>query len=92
MLEASVRLLRLLSLPPSRRAWSGADLADRLGVTTRTVRNDLQRLRNLGYQVHSYESAYQAGARQAGWDIQRLASPGGIIDLHLRRHQHPPWE
>jgi Family of unknown function (DUF5996) len=27
-----------------------------------------------------YESAYQAGARRAGWDIQRLASPGGITD------------
>jgi Family of unknown function (DUF5996) len=32
-----------------------------------------------------YESAYQAGARLAGWDIQRLASPGGITDPHLRR-------
>jgi Family of unknown function (DUF5996) len=39
-----------------------------------------------------YESAYQAGARLAGWDIQRLASPGGITDPRLRRHQHPPWE
>jgi hypothetical protein len=32
-----------------------------------------------------YESAYQAGARRAGWDIQRLASPGGITDPTLRR-------
>jgi uncharacterized protein DUF5996 len=39
-----------------------------------------------------YESAYQAGARLAGWDIQRLASPGGITDPRLRRHQHPRWE
>jgi hypothetical protein len=31
-----------------------------------------------------YESAYQAGARLAGWDIQRLASPGGITDPRLR--------
>ncbi|GII92468.1 helix-turn-helix transcriptional regulator [Sinosporangium siamense] len=53
MLETSVRLLRLLSLLMSRRDWSGADLADRLGVTTRTVRNDIERLRILGYQVHS---------------------------------------
>jgi len=30
-----------------------------------------------------YESAYQAGARLAGWDIQRLASPGGITDPRL---------
>ena len=34
-----------------------------------------------------YESAYQAGARLAGWDIQRLACPGGITDPHLRRLQ-----
>jgi len=31
-----------------------------------------------------YESAYQAGARLAGWDVQRLASPGGITDPQLR--------
>ena len=34
-----------------------------------------------------YESAYQAGARLAGWDIQRLACPGGITDPHLRRQE-----
>jgi hypothetical protein len=34
-----------------------------------------------------YESAYRAGAGQAGWDIGRLACPGGITDPHLRRHQ-----
>jgi predicted DNA-binding transcriptional regulator YafY len=53
MLETSVRLLRLLSLLLSRPDWSGADLAGRLGVTTRTVRNDIERLRLLGYQVRS---------------------------------------
>ncbi|WP_433331388.1 helix-turn-helix transcriptional regulator [Spirillospora sp. CA-294931] len=53
MLETSVRLLKLLSLLQSRPDWSGADLADRLDVTTRTVRNDMERLRILGYQVQS---------------------------------------
>ncbi|MEE6259518.1 helix-turn-helix transcriptional regulator [Plantactinospora sonchi] len=53
MLETSVRLLRLLSLLQVRRDWSGADLARQLGVTTRTVRNDVERLRLLGYHVHS---------------------------------------
>jgi predicted DNA-binding transcriptional regulator YafY len=53
MLETSVRLLRLLSLLQARPDWSGAELADRLEVTTRTVRNDIERLRILGYQVHS---------------------------------------
>jgi predicted DNA-binding transcriptional regulator YafY len=53
MLDTSVRLLRLLSLLQTRRSWSGADLASRLDVTTRTVRNDVERLRILGYEVRS---------------------------------------
>jgi predicted DNA-binding transcriptional regulator YafY len=68
MLETSVRLLRLLALLQSRRDWSGADLADRLDVTTRTVRNDIERLRILGYQVHSTTGTaggYRLGAGKA---------------------------
>ncbi|MBH5334150.1 YafY family transcriptional regulator [Streptomyces pactum] len=53
MLETSARLLRLLSLFQTHREWSGAALADRLGVTPRTVRRDVERLRELGYPVHS---------------------------------------
>ncbi|MGW4152441.1 helix-turn-helix transcriptional regulator [Micromonospora chersina] len=53
MLETSARLLRLLSLLQSRRDWPGAELAERLGVTTRTVRRDVDRLRDLGYPVES---------------------------------------
>ncbi|MFC6884482.1 helix-turn-helix transcriptional regulator [Actinomadura yumaensis] len=45
------RLLRLLSLLQSRREWSGAELAERLGVTGRTVRRDVERLRALDYPV-----------------------------------------
>ncbi|WP_371658967.1 helix-turn-helix transcriptional regulator [Streptomyces sp. NBC_00280] len=51
MLETSARLLRLLSLLQAHREWSGPDLADRLGVTARTVRRDVDRLRELGYPV-----------------------------------------
>src|SRR5262249_59848046 len=51
MLETSARLLRLLSLLQARRDWTGAELAGRLGVTTRTIRNDIGRLRGLGYPV-----------------------------------------
>lgn len=51
MLETSARLLRLLSLLQSRPEWTGPELAARLGVTTRTIRNDVTRLRNLGYPV-----------------------------------------
>ena len=45
------RLLRLLSLLESRSEWAGAELAERLGVTDRTVRRDIGRLRELGYPV-----------------------------------------
>jgi predicted DNA-binding transcriptional regulator YafY len=68
MLETSVRLLRLLTLLQVRRDWSGADLAARLDVTTRTVRNDIERLRHLGYQVHSTTGTadgYRLGAGTA---------------------------
>lgn len=45
------RLLRLLALLQSRREWSGHELAERLGVTARTVRRDVERLRSLDYPV-----------------------------------------
>jgi predicted DNA-binding transcriptional regulator YafY len=51
MLNTSARLLRLLTLLESRREWSGAQLAERLEVSARTVRNDVTRLRALGYPV-----------------------------------------
>lgn len=51
MLETSARLLRLLSLLQSRPEWSGPELAERLGVTTRTVRRDVDKLRGLDYPV-----------------------------------------
>ena len=64
MLETSARLLKLLSLLQTRRDWSGTDLAERLGVTTRTVRRDIERLRELGYPVHATKGAagYRLGA------------------------------
>ncbi|MFD7628250.1 helix-turn-helix transcriptional regulator [Streptomyces sp. NPDC059851] len=51
--EMTARMLRLLSLLQTRREWSGADLAERLEVTVRTVRRDMDRLRELGYPVES---------------------------------------
>ena len=51
MLETSSRLLSLLALLQTRPAWTGAELAERLEVTTRTIRNDIDRLRELGYPV-----------------------------------------
>jgi len=68
MLPTSARLLRLLSLLQARAEWSGPELADRLGVTTRTVRNDVERLRTLGYPVHATPGVgggYRLGAGAA---------------------------
>ncbi|MFE2052151.1 helix-turn-helix transcriptional regulator [Streptomyces sp. NPDC059459] len=65
MLETSARLLRLLSLLQAHREWSGPDLADRLGVSARTVRRDVDRLRELGYPVNASPGTgggYQLGA------------------------------
>lgn len=65
MLGSSARLLRLLSLFQGRRYWSGADLAERLQITSRTVRRDVDKLRELGYPIHSTsgaEGGYQLGA------------------------------
>lgn len=53
MLETSARLLKLLALLESRSTWSGTELAGRLDVSTRTVRNDIGRLRTLGYPVET---------------------------------------
>jgi predicted DNA-binding transcriptional regulator YafY len=65
MLETSARLLRLLALFQRRRYWSGTDLAGRLEITTRTLRRDVDKLRSLGYPIHSAsgaEGGYQLGA------------------------------
>src|SRR5499425_2203376 len=65
MLETSARLLRLLSLLQARRDWTGTELAGRLGVTTRTIRNDVERLRGLGYPVEArpgVAGGYRLGA------------------------------
>ncbi|MCP9964508.1 helix-turn-helix transcriptional regulator [Actinomadura madurae] len=53
MRDPSGRLLRLLSLLQTPREWPGGELAERLGVTARTIRRDVERLRDLGYPVHA---------------------------------------
>ncbi|MDP9795406.1 putative DNA-binding transcriptional regulator YafY [Catenuloplanes nepalensis] len=65
MLETSGRLLKLLSLLQARRDWPGGTLADRLGVSARTVRRDVDRLRELGYPVQATkgpDGGYRLGA------------------------------
>jgi predicted DNA-binding transcriptional regulator YafY len=53
MTDVSRRILTLLSLLQHGRAWNGADLARRLGASQRTLRRDVDRLRELGYQVET---------------------------------------
>lgn len=68
MSETTGRVLQLLGLLQSRRVWSGEELAERLGVTTRSVRRDIDRLRELGYPVAAskgHGGGYQLGAGAA---------------------------
>jgi predicted DNA-binding transcriptional regulator YafY len=51
--ETATRTLALLSLLQSRSDWTGSDLAERLGVSDRTIRHDMVRLRELGYPVYA---------------------------------------
>src|SRR5436305_9224841 len=53
MTQTSSRLLELLSMLQARRDWPGSELADRLEVSGRTIRRDVERLRQLGYPVES---------------------------------------
>jgi predicted DNA-binding transcriptional regulator YafY len=65
MSDTAARLLALLSLLQSRPDWTGTELAARLGVTTRTIRNDIERLRELDYPVDATRGAtggYRLGA------------------------------
>ncbi|GAA1300113.1 DeoR family transcriptional regulator [Planotetraspora silvatica] len=53
MANTSTRTLRLLSLLQNHRYWPGTELAERLGVSVRTLRRDIDRLRELGYPVEA---------------------------------------
>ncbi len=65
MAQTTQRVLRLLSLMQSRATWTGPELAARLGITDRTVRRDVDRLRELGYPVEAGQGVgggYRLGA------------------------------
>jgi predicted DNA-binding transcriptional regulator YafY len=76
MLETSARLLSLLQ---TAREWTGAELAERLAVSPRTVRNDVDKLRELGYPVLATRGpagGYRLGARHSRFSRPRSASRG----------------
>jgi len=63
--DPTERVLRLLGLLQRRAVWTGPELAERLGVTDRSVRRDVERLRALGYPVNATQGVgggYQLGA------------------------------
>ena len=53
MTRTTGRVLRLLTLLQSRRVWTGVALSERLGVNGRTIRRDVERLRELGYSIEA---------------------------------------
>ncbi|MFJ8442468.1 helix-turn-helix transcriptional regulator [Kitasatospora griseola] len=68
MADTSARTLRLLTLLQSHRYWPGEELSSRLGVSARTLRRDVDRLRELGYPVEArrgVDGGYQLAAGAA---------------------------
>jgi predicted DNA-binding transcriptional regulator YafY len=68
MPHTAVRLLRLLALLQTPDDWTGPQLAGKLGVTPRTIRKDIERLRGLGYLIHAIPGTaggYRADPRAA---------------------------
>jgi predicted DNA-binding transcriptional regulator YafY len=65
-------LLRLLSLLQTPRDWTGTELAERLEVSPRTIRNDIERLRGLGYPVHATRGSIGGYRLAAGTTLPPL--------------------
>jgi predicted DNA-binding transcriptional regulator YafY len=85
--DTAGRLLRLLPMLTSRPSWRGDELAARLGVTTRTVRRDMDRLRELGYPVRAISGPRGGYALGAGAGLPPLLlddDAGVAVALGLR--------
>lgn len=66
MANTSARMLRLLSLLQTHRYWPGRELAEKLAVSPRTLRRDVERLRELGYPVEASRGVAGGYQLQAG--------------------------
>lgn len=96
MADTTSRILALLNLLQTHRQWRGGELADRLGVTERTLRRDIERLRELGYQVDATRGVAGGYRLEAGSQLPpllltdeeavtlvialRVAATGGLAD------------
>lgn len=72
MAETTSRALELLNLLQTHRHWPGSQLAERLGVTARTLRRDIERLRLLGYRVTATKGANGGYQLEAGSELPPL--------------------
>ena len=72
MSDTTTRALSLLNLLQTHRHWPGSELATRLGVTERTVRRDVERLRDLGYRIESIPGAAGGYRLEAGSAVPPL--------------------
>ncbi len=72
MANTSSRMLRLLSLLQTHRYWPGAELSDRLEVSARTLRRDIDRLRDLGYDVDAVRGVSGGYQLRAGSTLPPL--------------------
>ncbi|MEU1177370.1 WYL domain-containing protein [Streptomyces sp. NPDC005820] len=79
MQKTSSRLLALLSLLQTHRDWSGEDLADRLDITSRTVRRDIDRLRELGYRITTVRGPAGGYRLEAGAQLPPLLFDDGQV-------------
>lgn len=72
MSDTTTRALSLLNLLQTHRHWPGSELASRMGVTERTVRRDVERLRDLGYRIESTPGAAGGYRLEAGSAVPPL--------------------
>lgn len=87
MLTSSTRLLRLLSLLQTRSHWMGPELAERLEIHPRTLRRDIDRLRQLGYPIEASSGVAGGYAFRAGQALPPLLLDDGealAVSLALR--------
>ena len=87
MSDVTSRALRLLALLQARTVWTGPELAREMGVTTRTVRRDVDRLRQMGYPVLTsagHGGGYQLGAGRALPPLLLSSTEAAAVAVGLR--------